>query len=150
MAEKAYKSSEKLVKIYQGGLLIPPKFMPTYYEWLKSKGKTIIRDGSLPTGSSGLYTVPINKVFFLTSLTITATHNNANDASYKAWIDNTDQEIITLRLRGEPDSGSLTKEFNMPLRLNQNQRIGLSSGGFGIVTLIIVGFEVDYNEIPQI
>ncbi|GAI14103.1 unnamed protein product, partial [marine sediment metagenome] len=41
--EVVYKPSEELQKIYRGGTLTPPKFIPTYYEWLSTRGKRIIK-----------------------------------------------------------------------------------------------------------
>lgn len=67
-----YTPSEKLQRIYRGGGLKPPKFYPTYYEWLASKGQQISYTKSTKKSSAGmvthdLYTVPKGSTFFLTN-----------------------------------------------------------------------------------
>ncbi len=67
---KVYTPPEKIKAIYGSGTIEPPKFMPTYYEWLRSQGQDIIKVGEINfiTPTTALYTVPSDKVFFLTGI----------------------------------------------------------------------------------
>lgn len=60
-SEVVYKPSEKLNPIFPGGTLAPPKFIPTYLEWLFKDAKYMSETSSggvISTGTITLYTVP--------------------------------------------------------------------------------------------
>ena len=76
--EVVYKPSEKFQKIYSGGTLTPPKFMPTFYEWLSRKGEQVVgTKQSFTEGDTCLYTVPVGKTLFLTSAWLSGTCDGA-------------------------------------------------------------------------
>lgn len=65
-----YKPTETLQPIYAGGGITPPKFMPTYLEWLFKDAEAIAETSSGGIVSGGIitfYTVPEGVDFYITS-----------------------------------------------------------------------------------
>ncbi len=148
--ETVYKPSEKLKKIYSGGTLTPPLFMHTFFEWLSQKAEKIMKNGSLPTGSSPVYTVPVDHVFFLTGVVIAVDHDHASAGYYSAYIDKTSSIIAYLRLKGLLKHSNQVREFVIPIRLEQGQKVGLNNAtGRGIMTLIVNGFLIQKDLLPE-
>jgi hypothetical protein len=65
--EVAYKPIEKIKKIYEGGTIQPPKFMPSFFEFLAEHGQFLIKTAynTLGSGTTGLYTVPESHTFYI-------------------------------------------------------------------------------------
>lgn len=67
--EVAYKPIEPVKKIYPGGTLTPPKFIPTYFEYLAINGTPIAIELN---ETNKTYNVPEGKILFITSISLTS------------------------------------------------------------------------------
>jgi len=149
---KAYKPTEKIKQIFMGGKFTPPKFFPTYNEWLASRGSRILRSGGYTgaLGSNSIYTVPVNKTLYinylwLSSSTLTIAVGNANIILY------IDATAYLLNLRTNTNyntTNSMTASCFIKINAGETIKIGveslssvISNGGFG-------GFLVNNQEIP--
>lgn len=74
-SEVVYTPAEKVKKIYGSGTLQPPKFMPTYYEWLKEQGIQISKSQFYINSYSTVYTVPEGYTLFLQSAMLASSQN---------------------------------------------------------------------------
>lgn len=136
--EKVYKPVEKVTKIYTGGTLQPPKFMPSYYEWLSTKGARII----LSTATTGtLYTVPANHTLYVVTAWATVTHTLAGYARLTI-----SPNIMLMCWCPANASESISSNFNIPLKVNGGESITYAEIGSGHAGF--TGFVVNNNDIP--
>jgi len=147
MADKAYKPNEKFVKIYEGGGLAPPKFMPSYYEWISARGKVVNGFKSVTDSTSTLYTVPENKVFFLISISMMS----VNDAAIS--ISNSDFEVddvpaLTIQSgKSATGVGNESISFSIPMRLEAGKTLKIRSNRANCwVRCCYFGYEVDKKD----
>lgn len=68
----AFVPTQPYKEVYGAGTPQPPKYMPTYYEWLFKQGEIIFRAMAVAGGGYTLYTVPEGHTFFITSITLSA------------------------------------------------------------------------------
>jgi hypothetical protein len=139
------KPTAKSVKFYEGGGLQPPKYMPTFYEWINQNGKRIIQGGSITVANDyGVYTVPVDYTLFLTSVYL---DTNLGAAAQAVLFINpiTSEKIIALN-----GARALSISYQIPIIIEQKKQIILSTLGNGLVQYGITGFLVKNSEIPQI
>lgn len=154
--EVVYKPNEKLKPIYSGGMLSPPKFMPSYYEWLSKKGKQIIINGQGDSlGSNDWYVVPENETLFITSIFLSAVDDSPGTNTSNIGLRIDDQFIINYVMSTSSVASVqkphliMTQSFHYPLIVKAKQTIkstAMNSGGsfYGYFT----GFLVKNRDIP--
>lgn len=153
-----YKPAQKPQKIFPGGTLTPPVYMPNLFEWLFYKGKQVSENAA---SEKIFYTVPEGVFLFLTSCWIAAietanvsTHGAATLTISKSGIT---EELNILGVKvdhiagqhGSSDSNSLS--YNIPLVLPPKTTIKLNLSGFTTPSVRgqIVGFLVEMKNIPS-
>lgn len=146
MPDIAYKPQEKLKKIYSGGTLDPPKFMPTFIEWLRTKGLRVIKN-KLSTGT--IYEVPEGKVLFITSIFITS----LDSLNYgQTYVYLTDENVDTLLVANAfpTGSGNNSITFSPPLGILEKEKliVGRSNASTN-ATAGFTGFLVAAKDIPN-
>ena len=128
--EVAYTPPQEQKTIYEGGALTPPKFTPTYYEWLVSKSEQVKRIGQISSvgTTTTLFTVPDNFTLFITHLWISAVGDSPAGA---------DRGFATFKI-GEGDTsifgcgvdhhgtvatsiGNAFIALTMPIKMNQKE-----------------------------
>ena len=143
MAEIAYKPIEKLSKIYTGGTLTPPKFMPTLYEWLSSKGKQIfLQSGSNVNGFYTLFTVPENKILYITSAFINAVGADSTTNYIRIKGSSYGEKVIAQAI-----AGNSSVSFSIPLKILSGVVIEFNVNG-GHTSAGFAGFLSEINDIP--
>jgi len=125
--EVVYKPNEKAIKFYAGGTTEPQKFMPTYYEWLATKGtqvKIMKRHQTVGIATSvDLYTVPVGSTFFITGMAISISCNGAVASARTSLIQIKDDWIIEVAISGVGDSNTVSLPFLTPIRANSEDLI---------------------------
>lgn len=153
MADKAYKPVGKLVKIYTGGNLTPPKFMPSLYEWLSIKGKIIHGYKSINDDVELLYKVPKGKVFFLVSVNLMAGNTGLVSLGTLDFEIN-DIPILTVQAGTSTDgvgylgAGNTSVSFSIPYKMRSTETIKIRSNRVNSwIRGCFFGYEVDEKDI---
>ena len=121
-SEIVYKPIEKVKPIYTGGTLTPPKFMPTYYEWLKNLGQQIIINSGVPIGGFRIiYTVTLNHKFFITNvwLSVSCTDGGHNVGYFTFTPNDADQSLCSVSTYGISNNSNAVN-FSIPLKFNEH------------------------------
>lgn len=151
-----YKPVQKPKPIFAGGTLTPPKFVPTYYEWLFKRGQPILKHVS--TGTATIYSVPDNSTFYLTNIGLTGwymTPSSANQGSGLYVLGTEHQTLVYWDLMyanpAAPTTYQIpTRDINFPFPIPFTS--GTSFRAIGTAqkcTAVIVGFLVKNADIPQ-
>lgn len=129
------------------------EFIPNEVEWsAKNRKQIILSERQLVTGTDKFYTVPKNKVFFLTCATLTTVNNNGIDecvgslrVKNEAGTDFYDIMIHVIEDVRNCLANAIT--FPMPLRLEEGQSVNLilelDTGTAGDTFCFISGWEED-------
>tara|TARA_Y100000310_G_scaffold232406_1_gene235245 strand:- start:1861 stop:2307 length:447 start_codon:yes stop_codon:yes gene_type:complete len=148
MPDVAYKPSEKQLPIYSGGTITPPKFMPTFVEWLRTKGQRIIKT-KLSVGE--IYSVPMGKVLFLTSAWVCSFESGANYNFAYLYLTDAGVDTILSAQAFPTGTGNNSITFSPPLGIIEGEKLNLArSHATGNVACGFVGFLVSNKNIPQI
>ena len=149
MEDIAYKPIETVKKIYPGGQFTPPKFTPTFLEWLYMRGQ--IKSGNFGgnfASTWNCYTVPDGYSFFLTSVWATLSGTGADRVRHHTfYVDK--YYIYTSRIYFSGICVNVLRDFNLPIRINENCSLrftdynGNCEYGFGYH-----GFLVKNSDIP--
>ena len=148
-SEVVYKPSEKINPIYAGGTITPPKFMPTYYEWLFKNAEIISRGGQGNTNSNlDIYTVPEDSILFITSAFMSLTglvvdnRCNLNIKGKSGFLGLAVKKDLT---------GATSLNFNPPIRVNSTDIIQWENNTANIVFFRVgfTGFLVKHKNIPN-
>jgi len=67
--EVVYKPVDNIKTIYPGGTITPPKYTPSYYEWLRLNGQYI---NCYKDSSGVVYTVPEGFILYITDAYLSA------------------------------------------------------------------------------
>jgi len=156
-SEVVYKPIEKPKSIYAGGTITPPKFMPSYYEWLSFKSELITKDKRIlgGGGSTLIYQVPDDYTLFLTNLSL-GSRSDGGGAGFQvqSWIflgdTYTKNRMIGLCFVDnvtEVNSNSLN--FDYPLKLLPKTKLSLFNGSHLDSLASITGFLVKNSDIPN-
>lgn len=143
MVDVAYKPVEKVGNIYAGGTLTPPKFMPSYYEWLSAKGTQITHDLA-----SGSYTVPDDMTLFLTNISLSYLATTNTGISYVRTSEFGGGFIIVACKGGSDVASSIVTNYSIPLKIRSGCDISLELSQAGTNQSIFVGFLVENADIP--
>ena len=145
------KPTEKPIKIFQGGGLQPPKFMPSYYEWLSIKGQQVFWASNV---SATFATVPADQILFITSAYINiycvaALTNDASLGIQDATTINNLKEIIRVKYGSADTQVSSSNSFPIPIKVLGTERISFFHAGAG-GSAGFTGFLVKKSDLPQI
>jgi len=147
-SEVVYKPVEKIKPIYAGGTITPPKFMPTFYEWLSTKGTWVY----LSTSSSGtLYTVPLDNTFFLVGASVLCRNLVASaegDRISSLAIGTGDNSILSAGCTGAKTSNSTSNSWAIPLKVPSGEVITTVTTAGATGNFKIQGFLVKNVTIP--
>lgn len=147
-SEIVYKPVGKIKPIYAGGTITPPKFMPSYYEWLGENGTQIIKYKSLSAaGSTIVYTVPNNQTFFLTNLALSGDCDGVGTGYVIIERDNF-VELLTLRFPSAKTTGTQSLNFTIPLKFVSTDALRLIVSSNARGTSTATGFLVSNKDIP--
>lgn len=156
MGEVAYKPTEKVKKIYPGGTFIPPKFTPTYYEWLASKGEVIAKNGSSTSSNFTIYTVPEGKILFIFSANMQLHYGSTTGG---ASIDFTLLtvsgkygllEFIYPTGTGEHHEFNISTTFPIPVKIYPGDTIVLGGGTNQQASATFTGILIDLKDFQSI
>ena len=150
-SEVVYKPVEKVKPIYAGGTLSQPKFMPTYFEFLKkhsvevSEWKVVIS-----STENTIYTVPANHTLFLVSasLTIVGTAGGTPRTGRIIYRGGT-KVLLNVSIMLEGTSDTTSAAFSIPLIINSGDILQVSGANDANTTACITGFLVKNADIPQ-
>jgi len=141
-----YKPKEKLKEISK--VILPPKFMPSFYEWLSVKGKFITGFKSIENNDIILYTVPANKVFYLTFVSMAAGNTGAISLP---TIDFEVDNVPTLTVQSGTAAtgvGNTSLSFVPPIKLSSTRTLKVRSNKANCwVRCCYGGFEIDVKDI---
>lgn len=150
IADIAYKSSEKQPKIFTGGALTPPKFSPSFFEWLSVRGKLISGFKSIENAEEVLYTVPTGKIFFLLGISLAS----ANDALLLS-LPTLDLRIDSIPIAtvscGKLDgaNGNMAMSFSIPITIRTTQKLIIESNRADCwLRGTYLGYEIDEKDVP--
>ena len=139
------KATGKQIKTYLGGGSEPPKFMPTFYEWLREQGTQIIQGGSVTLANDyGMYTVPTGYVLFINSIYLDTNLAAAGQAIIFL------AESSAIKLIALNGARAVTIEYPIPLQLPGKKQLVLSTLAAGLVQYGFSGFLIEKSLIPQI
>ncbi len=149
---KVFKPSEKFKQVFTGGTLEPPKFIPTYYEWLRAKGERLIQGGSATIADTyAVYTVPKGKTLFLTSAILGVDDCAVDRINPILWIDGAGGVRKFMTVSAEANSQeTVALSFPIPLQFVEDEQIVLTFLANAFVTYSLTGFLVKNDYIPQI
>lgn len=147
--ETVYKPVEKPNKIYTGGTLTPPKFMPDYYEWLSVHGVQVIKDTVIADTKSTIYTVPNNYVLFISSAFLHA-KTSAAGAGADAYLMINNQKILMLTgSNTDQATDVISNSFFPPLIISSKDKFELFSGAANFfVWGGFTGFLIAIKDLP--
>lgn len=151
---KVFKPTEKIKKLNQAGTINPPKFMPSFYEWLHANG-AYITFSSDNADTAATYIVPEGYYFFLCYLNISSyvVNLNGNQFVYVTVGDGATAEVIFTQVLtvGNPNaiSKDSTVQFNPPLPIPEKKEIW-SENNSTKTFINGYGFLVPKAIIPQI
>ena len=118
---RVFKPLEKIKPIYAGGTITPPKFMPTYYEWLSNDATIVIENSRVLSGGSAVvYKVPKDHFLFITAMTITG-KTGVNEGF--CFVGDTDEILLNRIELNANDSEVSTINFSIPLKVNPDIEI---------------------------
>ena len=150
-----YKPSKQPKQAFLGGGLKPPEFMPSYLEWLSTRGKQIIQNREKDTsGSVTIYEVPKNQTLFITNSFLnvwvnTATAPGMGKVMNFLKIDN----VSMLHYYVVNPIGNFleSKNYPIPLIIHEKQKIILgNSSTDSWSTAGFIGFLIANNDLPII
>lgn len=151
-SDVAYKPVEKFKEIYAGGTLTPPKFMPSFFDWLYSKGLHIVRSRQT-TGS--LYTIPNDYTFFITSVwgSIVADGGSNSTGTLTMVSDDNLNVLMAVKLRNSATTGGLSDcmsiTYAFPV-ISKSGDIDILLSGTGFLCYAgLTGFLVKNSDIPS-
>lgn len=146
-----YKPVGKIKPIYAGGTITPPKFMPSYYEWLFNNSEQKTFKSLTYGGTTNLYTVPANHSFFVTSIFISVVNRTLNSqSSGGVFIIGTEEIEWTLPVVNPAGASTYAHRtalinFTTAIELKSGLIIQASSGTNVTLSTTIVGFLVSNN-----
>ena len=148
-----YKPQDKITKIFTGGTLEPPKFIPSFYEWLKEHGEDIVK---WTDANVTLYAVPKDYTFFLCTAYVSCVNNAAGGTNttslvrFEAGITNGCQ-LIAAQVGIADENAINSISFPYPIKIRAGQLIRqYSSGNPHISNSGITGFLIKNSDIPQL
>lgn len=159
----AYKPLEEPSKIYPGGTLTPPKFLPTYFEWLKAKGIDVRGNApkNLSSGYATVYTRPTGYTLYLTGYNITATAMDDamefgeiilfvadNPVNPKYSIAGIQLDTRALQANNTMPSGHVARDFTYPIKITEKYITIYSTSAKIAGRVHITGFLVKNADIP--
>lgn len=144
----AYKPSEKIKPIYAGGTLTAPKFMPSLYEWLSSKGLQVIKHGNT-TGTLTLYTVPVGFTLFVSSVWLSQVGTAGGNLRYGKLEVPSDIELISTNIKLESSNSTQALSYKIPVKIQENKIIRLLTPSSDTnLRAGFTGFIVKNDDIP--
>ena len=150
--ETVYATPEKVGKQYLGGGLEPPKFMPSFYEWLFSRGEQICfnASGSTLTTYFTLVDIPINCTLYITSVAVSGISTGVGEAWINVRIMDNGTNGYLISVWNDPSILSLHKSmiFTIPIKAKSGIvqcRMTNNIKVFGNLT----GFIVKNSDIPS-
>lgn len=160
MSDIAYKPLEKINKqIYEGGTFSPPKFMPSYYEWLREQGADInIYKTHSAASEVTLWTIPVGYIFFLTNVCLSCgVKDDTGGEKARLSIQSAANEIIIVEIFPVEGMGALvpqwttiTQNFVFPFKIYENQSLRLDNPTNGQSSVCVQGFLVPKTSIPSL
>ncbi|GAI20640.1 unnamed protein product [marine sediment metagenome] len=150
---KAYKPLEKIKKIYKGGTLIPPKFLPTYYEWLSKGGIQIIKEKHgtfMGGGDVEIYKVPEDSVLFITSAWLNGLTFSVGIVGGRLSLRIKNDRLALIEFYRDDDfPTNQVLSFPIPLRVEKNQVLDVSNNISDVAYCVgFSGFLVKNQDIP--
>ena len=146
-SEVVYKPIEKTKPIFAGGTITPPKFTPSYYEWLFKDKQQIIKTGRT-TGDLTIYTVPDGFTLFMVNcyLTEDTTSNFWCALTYGGGF----TPIIEFQAGAQTDNSIFNINYNfiVPVAFQEKTIITVRSQGTPMASGGFVGFLVENSAIP--
>lgn len=142
--ERVFKTIEDTAKIYQGGMMIPPKFLPSYIDWLWGNSQHIIESF---TTTGVIYTVPDDFTFFLTSIYVTTGKTGVTVSAGAFTSLNGQKNIISVK-GWENASASLS--FPNPLKFNSGVVFETYKDAGAVIGAGISGFLVKNSDLVEI
>ena len=131
------KPTEKPIMIFQGGSLEAPKYIPTYYEWLRSQGQQILlRASNMNVASTTVCAIAAGYSFYVTNLTLSYDLDLPAIGNSPALITKgsnfstsmTDC-LASLDIRATNGYENIAQSFQIPIKIEQGERIFLWQGG---------------------
>ena len=151
------KPSKQPKQVFLGGGSEPPKFMPSYYEWLFQKGKSIHLAVQTVTAAFTIYTVPDDHILYLISYYLQGDLRTdpLMVVTFSLWTTNLPQtsyaaQLIRFSLSKVDMSDRVIINCSLPLKIESKEQIqigastvdGVAWGGFA-------GFLVQKKDIPS-
>lgn len=151
-SEVVYKPTQKIKKIYEGGTITPPKFTPTYYEWLFKDGQYINIFLENPASSlTTIYTIPDDYIFYLLSVSVTiARTGGTNQASCFVYTGSPPNAEVYLHLRmaGVDNTAHQVKTYPIPLKIGSKEPITVKMNGTSFSeSIVLEGILVPKNTL---
>lgn len=136
-SDVAYKPMETIPKLFDGGFIKKPDFIPSYYDWLSYKGEQkSINYGTSSSGNTDLYVVPLGYTFFITNISITHVMNQKTLLNHHAAVlldSNTltyvNSLLVSLLSRltvvagDDMPSNAIAINFSIPYKIKQEQTL---------------------------
>lgn len=146
MATKVYKPIEKFRPIFAGGTLTPPKFMPTYYEWLSLIGQQVLMCETYLVGAVITYTVPEGFNLFVTSASVAVADTDKAELQLRDPAGNFISNIIAVGYASAASSGgsSVSISPKIPIRVESQESLSYN-GAKGNISFS--GFLVKKSDI---
>jgi len=124
------KPTENLIKLYNGSIT-PPKFMPSYYEYLRLMGEQIVAAGGV--GGAGtlqaIYDVPTGYTLYITTAEIAF---NTDTATRYGSINTAQMEIMkvtaSIAAAGQKAVANMSKTFTIPIKVESGDHVYVKKG----------------------
>lgn len=155
--ETVYKPIEKTKQIFTGGGLEPPKFMPSYLEWLFKKGESIHLVTLTFAAAETIYTVPANKTLYMTSYYVQGAITGAvSFVTISLWTTNLPQthfaaQLIRYLLTTTSQGRCVVMNPSFPLKIPSKAKIimGVSEVGKSTAFGGFAGFLVNKKDLLE-
>ena len=149
-----YKPIEKIKKIFIGGGLEPPKFMPSYLEWLFKKGESIHLVTLTFIAADVIYTVPKDKILYMTSYYLYGRVSADRLVTFSLWTTNLPQthyaaQLIRFDLWKDQQRERIVMNPSLPLKIQSGAKIIIGvSHSDGTCWCGFAGFLIKRKDIP--
>lgn len=147
MNNVAFKPIEKLTSRNVTGSI--PKFTKNIFDWLFENGKFVYNFKSVSNNDVTMYTVPKDKVFYLTSLTLCAVNEATTSICDNAIL--IDDVVIFSCFCGHIDGGvgNNSISYAVPIVLREGQRLRIESNRVNSwCRATYSGYEIGTNRNP--
>lgn len=146
-----YKPVEEIKKVYEGGTITPPKYMPNFFEFLYFVGSPVVSHVNISNTYSSLATIPKNYTLFVTHLNLSY-KTNAVGANGDVHISKNGVKILAMTAPStDQDVKSVAVSFPFPLKITPDDLFRAESGAANLfIWACMSGFIVRNTDIPSL